>query len=363
MTSPSPVASAHEMAFVPRELVTIQVRRMSTIVYPKIEPTMPIHELVHVYQVIKSALKSLPVDMRLILEAIGMQLNCNAILDGAMFNFCSLFDEAWFDFSNLVIQSFHNSAGTVIQNTTTAANPSILLPVTSPLPTCHQQDVRYVHVSCTINYARLITVPGPTILRVGFYIELPQMTHVMINGVRVNYNLTSWLGAANLSTLTRAEVRMTILEPCLREGPIMLSVADFNLAEANVDAKTICDTIQAKILKLGFRQICTSIFQQLCPRYSNQPHTALEHIRQSAPGPNGQMVTASVIEYYQRMMNALRPFATKHTYVISMCDRFIQGLNDCLPQCFRRMYPAHSTIHNLFGAYQCQQLPIILAAA
>jgi hypothetical protein len=27
------------------------------------------------------------------------------------------------------------------------------------------------------------------------------------------------------------------------------------------------------------------------------------------------------------------------------------------------MYPAHSTVHNLKGAFQCQQLPIILAAA
>jgi hypothetical protein len=248
---------------------------MSTSVYPEVEPTMPIHELTYAYQVIKSVLESLPVDMHLILEAIGMQLNCNAIVDGAMFNFRSLFDKAWFNFGNLVIQSFHNSAGAVIQNTTTAANPSVLLPVTNdPLPTCHQQDVCYVRVSCTINYARLITVPGPTILSVSLYIEHPQTTRVMINGVGVNYNLTSWLGAANLSTLTRAEVRLTILEPCLHNGPITLSVADFNLAVANVDAKLICDTIQAKILKLGFKQICASIFQQLCPGYSDQPHAS-----------------------------------------------------------------------------------------
>jgi hypothetical protein len=153
------------------------------------------------------------------------------------------------------------------------------------------------------------------------------------------------------------------LEPCLRDGPITLGVADFNLAEANVDAETIRDTIQAKILKLGFKQICSSIFQQLCPGYSDQPHAALENIRQSAPGPDGQMVTASVIEYFQRMMNAVRPFATKQTYAISVCDGFIQGLDRRLLPCFQRMYPAHSTVHNLNGAYQRQQLPVILAAA
>ena len=75
------------------------------------------------------------------------------------------------------------------------------------------------------------------------------------------------------------------------------------------------------------------------------------------------MVTASVIEYFQRMMNAARPFATEHTYAISVCDRFIQGLDRRLLPCFRRMYPAHSTVHNMNGAYQRQQLPVILAAA
>jgi len=173
----------------------------------------------------------------------------------------------------------------------------------------------------------LIAVSGPTVFRVGFYVELPQTMRVMVNGVNANYNLTSWLGADDLSSLTCDEACAQILEPCLRDGPITLSIADFNLAKANVDAETIRDTIQAKILKLGFKQICSSIFQQLCLGYSNQPHAALEHIRQSAPGPDGQMVTASVIEYFQCMMNAARPFATKQTYAISVCDQFIQGLD------------------------------------
>ena len=93
-----------------------------------------------------------------------------------------------------------------------------------------------------------------------------------------------------------------------------LGVVDFNLAKANVVAETIRDIIQAKILKLGFKRICSSIFQQLCPGYSDQPHAALEHIRHSVPGPDGQIVTASVIKYFQRMMNAVRPFATEQTY-------------------------------------------------
>ena len=103
---------------------------------------------------IKSVLESLPVDTRLILEAIGTQLNCNSQVDGSMFN------EAWCDFANLAIQSIHNSASAVLIITVSAVDPSILLPVAdSPLPTCRQQDVRYVRVSCTIDFARLISIP------------------------------------------------------------------------------------------------------------------------------------------------------------------------------------------------------------
>jgi hypothetical protein len=111
----SQAAPAHGTAFVPRKLVTIQVGCLSASMYPKVEPTMPIYELAHAYQVIKSALEALPIDMRLILEAIGMQLNCSAIVNGAMFDFRSLFGEAWYDFGNLIIQSFHDSAGKIIQ--------------------------------------------------------------------------------------------------------------------------------------------------------------------------------------------------------------------------------------------------------
>jgi hypothetical protein len=322
------VLSDNKMAFVPCDLVTIQVGHTYTSVYPKVVPKMSIVEHAHAYQVIKSVLESLPINTCLILEAIGTQLNCNAQVKGSMFDFSSIFDKSWFDFANLVIQFFHNSASAVIMNTVIAGNPAILLAVAdSPLPACRQQDVCYVRVSGTIDFAWLITFPGPTVLWVGFYIKLPQMTRVMVNGAGAHYNLTSWLGADDLSTLTCEEVCAQILEPCLCDGPITLSVADFNLAKANVDVETICDTIQAKILKLGFKQICASIFQQLIPGYSDQPHSALEHICQSAPGPDGQMVTASVIKYYQRMMNAARSFATKHTYAISVCDWFVQGLN------------------------------------
>jgi hypothetical protein len=185
----------------------------------------------------------------------------------------------------------------------------------------------------------------------------------MVNGHGYDYNLITWLGANDLSTLTPAQVCANILNTCLHDGPITLHDTNFNLNNVQINNTLIVETIQAKILKIGFKQIRASIFQQLCPGYSNQPHAAIEHIRQSSNCPDGQLVTATTIEYYQRMLNAVRPFATQHTYAISICDKFIQGLDQRILGPFHCFYPNHSAVHDLTGTNQCSQLPIILAAA
>ena len=66
-----------EMSFIPRDLVTVMVGRHSTTCYPKVEAKIPVHERAFAYQVAKSALESLLVDIRLIIEAMATQLNCN----------------------------------------------------------------------------------------------------------------------------------------------------------------------------------------------------------------------------------------------------------------------------------------------
>jgi hypothetical protein len=74
---------------------------------------------------------------------------------------------------------------------------------------------------------------------------------------------------------------------------------------------------------------------QLCPGYSNQPYAVLEHICQTFTGTDGQPVTATLIEYYQCMMNTVRPFATQEYCRISIYDRFIQGLEKTLLPSFQ----------------------------
>jgi hypothetical protein len=148
-------------------------------------------------------------------------------------------------------------------------------------------------------------------LHAGFYIKLLQTTIAMVNGNNVAYNLTTWHGTAKLFLLIRKQVRATVIEPSLQDGPILLSPANFNLGDANINGVTVCKNIHAKILCLGFKQITALIFVQLCPGYSDQLHAVLEHIHQMLTGANGQPVTTSVIKYYQRMMKSAHLFATQ----------------------------------------------------
>jgi len=365
MTVP-PSPSGSGMSFIPRDLVPIQVGRYSAHVYPKIDATMPIFERAHAFQVARSAIELIPVDTHVLLDALGTQLNCSAIVDSLLFDWRSRFDDHWGDFAHLTIQSFHNSAGTKINNTTIAGNPNILLPVQNgAVVNCRKEDVRFVRVLCSLDFASLFTIvnPGLTMLRVSFYIELPQMTVAMATAGGAAYNLTTWHGDADLSTLTREQFRTLILEPCLQDGPIALMPNDFNLSEANVDSTKIREDIHGKILKLGHKQICHAIFGQLCLGYSDQPHAALEHIHQTTRGPDGALVTLSVVEFYQRLMAASHPFQAQRTYSISICDRFIQHLDHRLVPSFCRLYPQHSSPQSLDAAYQHQQLSIILAVA
>jgi len=227
---------------------------------------MPVFQRTHAFQVNKSALEPLPIDTRMILDALGAQLNCSAIVDGLMFDWRSLFDSAWYDFNNLTIVGYHDSAGKEIKNCTTPGSSTILKPVQNGnKPDCRAPDIRFVRVTCSVDFSGLVTVAnyGPTILRVGYYLELPQTTEPMTD--------------ANIGRTGRS------------------AGDDF--------------------------------------------------------GP------------YQRMLNASRPFAVQERYPISVCDRFVQGLDRTILLSFHKMYPNYLLVHDLSGSYQHRMMSVILSAA
>ncbi len=310
------------MGFTPLNLVDVHVGRTTVKLYPKIGPTMQIWERNHAYQINKTALTNLPTDLKLIIDAFGAQLNASSTTEGIISDFKRHFHDHWMSFQNLTILSFHDSAGAIINGTTSATDPQVLLPVQNGnLADCRSQGVRFARIQCVLDFASFVTaVPYPTstILRVSYYMELPQESRAMTNGAGAVYNLLSFLGVDDLRTLTPPEVKATILDPCLQDGPVLLKASDFNLQIANTDSTDISANIEHKILKLAWHQICTFVFAEICPGYSSQPHAALDHIKQSYVDNEGNMVSTPLFAYYQRMMNGMRPFAGDARFPVSV---------------------------------------------
>ena len=355
------------MGFAPLDLVDVSVGQLHVKLYPKIGPSMVfVYERAHAFQIAKAALENLPADLRLVMDAFGAQLNASSTVEGILSDWRRFFQERWLDFTHLTIQSFHNSKGDRIDTTTTAADNQVLLPVVDgAVADCRKEDIRYVRVQCVLDFSALITIdpyPVSPILRESYYIELPQGTQMMADDTGAGYTLVTFLGDADLRLLTPEAIKRDILSIVLQDGPVQLVPSDFNLPEVNTNSAGIGARIDGKILKLAWHQVCASVFNELCPGYSNQPQAALEHIRQCYIDSDGNSVCTSVFIYFQRMMNAMRPFAGNARFPKSVCNALIDGLDSRLVPIFRRNYPEHSVIHDLGATYQRSKFQEILGA-
>ncbi len=184
--------------------------------YPKLSPSASIIERAHAFQICKSALSALIIDIHILFDALGSQLNCT--IDGLVYDYTQIYEEGWFNPANLQILSFHDSTGTQINNTTIARNPAILLPVVNgPVADCRQNDVRCVRVQLSLNFARLLGPQhiGASIIKSMYYIELPQTSVNMTNGAGAAYVLTSYHGPADITLMTAEQVLVNIINPRL----------------------------------------------------------------------------------------------------------------------------------------------------
>ena len=206
------------VGFVPEQLVPVSVGRYQVNLYPKLHPTPSVVVRAHAYQICKSALGALNIDIRIIFDALGSQLNCMATIDGLIYDFTQVYEEGWFNPANLQILSFHDSAEAMINNTTIAGDPTVLLPVINGVvANCRQQDVRYVRVQLSLNFADLLGPRhvGATVLKSMYYIKLSQTLVNMTNSANVAYVLTTYHGPANITAMTAEQVLNNIINPCL----------------------------------------------------------------------------------------------------------------------------------------------------
>jgi hypothetical protein len=183
----------------------------------------------------------------------------------------------------------------------------------------------------------------------------------MTNGAGGGYNLLTFHGAADLRTLSPEDVKTQILDTTLQDGPVELQPASFELTNARTNGKALQADIDNKILRLAFHTVCHTLFLELCPGYSSQPHAALDHIRQVHSDRKGNQVS-SVQSYFQQLMSAARPFTNQREFPISVCAKIMEGLNHRLITGFWRNFPNHSVVQPLNANHQRKTLQEMLQA-
>jgi len=234
MTDATLSAASSGGPFAPRALVPINISRATVNLYPVINQSMATHERAHAFHINKTAHSSQIIDLRAQLDALGHQLNLSATVEGVINNWLRYFYDRWCNFHQLPILSFLNTKGDKVTDLTNVTDSLILLPVVnSALNTC-QKNMKFVHVQLSVNFIDLVTIdnPGPTNLRIEYFIELPQTTRQMTNGAGNAYNLTTFHGTTDLCILTSQEIQAEILDYTLQDGPVELQAASFGATSA-----------------------------------------------------------------------------------------------------------------------------------
>jgi len=232
--------------FIPRTLVPVNVGRSTVNLYPIIDTSMAMHERAQAYHINKTALSSQNIGLRVQLDALGHQLNLSATVEGVINDWLRYFYERWCDFSELQILSFHNTKGDEVIDTTDATDSAFLLPVIDGAYVTCRKNVKFVRVQLSVNSVDLVTAmnPGPTTLRIEYFIELPQTTRQMTNGAGTEYNLTTFHGSSVLHTLDSHGVQREITNFTLQDGPTELQAASFGATSARTESSAIRTEIQ-----------------------------------------------------------------------------------------------------------------------
>jgi hypothetical protein len=185
----------------------------------------------------------------------------------------------------------------------------------------------------------------------------------MTNSKNQPYCLTSWLGNADLRTITVANLTCNVLAHTIQYGPINLLCPDFNLTSAKMDSTTIEAEISSEIIHLATLSVLNTLFNQLCPGYSKESHAALDHVRQTYDNPNGNTVFSSVYDYYTQILAASCPFIDMEVLPVSVCQAFIDGFDHRLLAGFCTHFPDYSKSQNHAATHQRTVLQDMLQAA
>jgi hypothetical protein len=124
----------------------------------------------------------------------------------------------------------------------------------------------------------------------------------MQNGNGGAYCLTTFLVPDDLCTIPAADFAHDILATTLQDSPLNLLCPKFNCSSAKTDSTIIEAEISSKIFCLATPSPLDHLFNQLCPGYSEEPHTTLNHIWQTYEDASGNAIFWSVYDITLRFL-------------------------------------------------------------
>jgi hypothetical protein len=163
--------------------------------------------------------------------------------------------------------------------------------------------------------------------------------------------------------MSSANLTCDVLSHTLQDGPINLLCPDFNLTLAKKGPTVIEAEISSKIIHLATPLVLNSLFNQLCPSYSKEPHAALDHVRQTYNDANGNTVFLGVYKYYTQILAASCLFINQEVLPVSVCQAFIDGLNHCLTASICTHFPDYSKSQDCAAMHQRKVSQEMLQAA
>jgi hypothetical protein len=218
MASPNIQAiRASKTPFIPQKPEIVSIRCTSVSLYRKVDKSMSDPEKALAFQHNRTALASAYLDQRARILTLADRLNLMLTTEASLANWEHKLSKNWSNFRYLTILSWHDEKGARIAATTTASNLLVLLPVRDGnVADCRSAGVKFVRVQLELDIADL-TIAAATnlapnvVLRGEYYIQLPQSSRDLVNGAGGNYKLTSWLGQADLCTMSPSNVQRQIL--------------------------------------------------------------------------------------------------------------------------------------------------------
>ena len=288
-------ASKTKSPFAPRKPKIVTIGRTSVLLYPEVDSSMTYPKKALAYQHNKTALAFADLDQCVRILALPERFNLMLMAKSGLAGWERKLSPNWANFQFLTILLWHDAKGAAITNTTLAGDLSTLLPYQDgPVTVCRAAGIKFVRIQLELDFTGLTiatAVPTPNvILREEYYIQLPQSSKDLTNSNGTGYQLMTWIGAADLRTLSHDEIQRDIINITNQDSPFDLLVPNFNLTICCTDSKEVYGKLKSSVVRLAFKTIHQTLFMVLVPGYSIEPHNVLDHIWQCYINNEGKPV-------------------------------------------------------------------------